>query len=149
MAGATAAIAAMPDSPAVFSLGFGERREPYIARTTNLRRRLQRMLAPEGALSRRMQLLPFVREIAWSPYGSEFEASLLLYREIGSVFSAKDAATVRKRLRLRPQTAALALSRHGWPQSAPAMQCSISSSYAVALKTCTPIPSTPPAPTSR
>ena len=95
-------LAGLPDAPAVFSLGFGERREPYIARTSNLRRRLQRMLAPEGALSRRLQLLPFVRQIAWSPYGSEFEASLLLYREIVNVFAAKDSATVRKRLRLRP-----------------------------------------------
>ena len=99
-AAATQTVAALPDSPAVFSLGFGERREPYIARTANLRRRLQRMLAPEGALSRRLNLLPFVREIAWSPYGSDFEASLLLYHEIGSAFRAKDAATVRKRLRL-------------------------------------------------
>jgi len=95
-------LADLPETPAVFLLGFGERREPYIARTSNLRRRLKRMLAPEGALSRRLQLLPFVREIAWSPYGSEFEASLLLYREIVAAFTAKDAATVRKRLRLRP-----------------------------------------------
>jgi hypothetical protein len=95
-------LADLPEMPAVFLLGFGERREPYIARTSNLRRRLKRMLAPEGALSRRLQLLPFVREIAWSPYGSEFEASLLLYREIVAAFTAKDAATVRKRLRLRP-----------------------------------------------
>jgi excinuclease ABC subunit C len=101
-AGAAETFGALPDSPAVFSLGFGERREPYIARTANLRRRLQRMLAPEGALSRRLQLLPYVREIAWSPYGSEFEASLLLYREIGSAFGARVSATVRKRLRLRP-----------------------------------------------
>jgi excinuclease ABC subunit C len=98
----TSSLAELPDAPAVFSLRFGERREPYIARTTNLRRRLRRMLAPEGALSRRLQLLPFVREIAWSPYGSEFEASLLLYREIVSAFAAKDSAQVRKRLRLRP-----------------------------------------------
>jgi excinuclease ABC subunit C len=95
-------LADLPEAPAVFSLGFGERREPYIARTSNLRRRLRRMLAPESALSRRLQLLPFVREIAWSPYGSEFEASLLLYREIVTVFAAKDTGTVRKRLRLRP-----------------------------------------------
>jgi excinuclease ABC subunit C len=95
-------LASLPDASAVFSLGFGERREPYIARTSNLRRRLKRMLAPEGALSRRLQLLPFVREIAWSPYGSEFEASLLLYREIVDAFATKDSVTVRKRLRLRP-----------------------------------------------
>jgi hypothetical protein len=98
----TNSLAELPAVPAVFSLGFGERREPYIARTANLRRRLERMLAPDGALSRRLQLLPFVREIAWSPYGSEFEASLLLYREIVRAFAAKDAAQVRKRLRLRP-----------------------------------------------
>ena len=97
-----APLASLPEAPAVFALGFGERREPYIARTSNLRRRLKRMLAPEGALSRRLQLLPFVREIAWSPYGSEFEASLLLYREIVDAFATKDSATVRKRLRLRP-----------------------------------------------
>jgi hypothetical protein len=95
-------LGSLPESPAVFSLGFGERREPYIARTSNLRRRLTRMLAPQGALSRRLQLLPFVRQIAWSPYGSEFEASLILYREIVDAFAAKDAAAVRKRLRLRP-----------------------------------------------
>jgi excinuclease ABC subunit C len=95
-------LAGLPEASAVFSLGFGERREPYIARTSHLRRRLQRMLAPEGALSRRLQLLPFVREIAWSPYGSEFEASLILYREIVTAFTVKDTATVRKRLRLRP-----------------------------------------------
>jgi hypothetical protein len=95
-------LAGLPESPAVFSLGFAERREPYIARTTNLRRRLRRMLAPEGALSRRIQLLPFVREISWAPYGSEFEASLLLYREIVATVGTSDSATVRKRLRLRP-----------------------------------------------
>jgi excinuclease ABC subunit C len=95
-------LAGLPAAPAVFSLGFGDRREPYIALTANLRRRLQRMLAPQGVLSRRLQLLPFVREITWSLYGSEFEASLLLYREIVSAFAAKDAAQVRKRLRLRP-----------------------------------------------
>lgn len=84
----------------MFALRFGERREPYLARTPNLRRRVQRMLAPEGALSRRLNLLPFVQEIAWSPIGSEFEASLLLYREMAE--SHKDTATVRKRMRLRP-----------------------------------------------
>jgi len=92
-------LAGLPAAPAVFSLGFGERREPYVARTPNLRRRLERMLAPEGALSRRLQLLPHVRTVAWSPYGSEFEAALTLYRAFSSIY---DVAGVRKRLRLRP-----------------------------------------------
>jgi excinuclease ABC subunit C len=98
---AAATLAVLPETPAVFALGFGERREPYIARTTNLRQRLSRMLAPAGALSRRVQLLPFVREIGWSPFGSELEASLLLYREIVAAFGGADTAAVRKRLRLR------------------------------------------------
>ena len=143
-------LAELPAAPAVFSLGFGERREPYIARTTNLRRRLQRMLAPDGALSRRLQLLPFVREIAWAPYGSEFEASLLLYREIVSAFAAKDSPgsasafdcglphTCAWRWRTtfpassRPiamcvarRIAASAHFPHAPRQSEPAMQCSI------------------------
>lgn len=95
-------MAQLPAAAAVFALGFGERREPYLARTTNLRLRFSRMLAPAGALSRRVQLLPFVREIRWSPFGSEFEASLLLYREMLAAFSSHDPAAVRKRLRLRP-----------------------------------------------
>jgi excinuclease ABC subunit C len=100
----TAAItlAQLPDSPAVFALGFGERREPYLARTGNLRLRLSRMLAPSGALSRRVQLLPFVRQIRWSPFGSELEASLLLYSEMVEAFGAHQPSAVRKRLRLRP-----------------------------------------------
>ena len=99
---AAATLAELPEAPAVFALGFGERREPYIARSANLRQRLSRMLAPQGTLSRRIQLLPFVREISWSCFGSELEASLLLYREIVTVFATKDTAAVRKRLRLRP-----------------------------------------------
>ncbi len=97
------ALDALPSTPAVFALGFGEHREPYLARTPNLRRRLRRVLAPDSGQTRRLQLLPFVREISWTPYGSEFEAGLLLYRALRSVFP-RDPATVRKRLRLRPPT---------------------------------------------
>ena len=129
------------------------------------------MLAPEGALSRRLQLLPFVREISWSPYGSEFEASLLLYREIIDPLAANDSATVRKRLRLR----AARISAHGYgerlspplrdqplcpqrggPQlrplptralpNEPATHCSTSSSCAAAWKICTPFLSIPACP---
>ena len=95
-------LAQLPEAPAVFALGFGERQEPYLARTSNLRLRLSRMLAPSGALSRRVQLLPFVRQIRWSPFGSELEASLLLYSEIVEAFAAHEPSAVRKRLRLRP-----------------------------------------------
>ncbi len=95
---AGAAIAQIPAAPAVFALSFGVGREPYIARTADLRRRLQRVLAPEGAFSRRLNLLPFVESIWWTCTGSDFEASLVLYAESLQAFGAR----ARKRLRLRP-----------------------------------------------
>ena len=128
------------------------------------------MLAPEGALSRRIQLLPFVREISWAPYGSEFEASLLLYREIAATVGTNDSATVRKRLRLRPPAYLRTAMENDFPASLlptamcaarrtaasahfprapllnePAMHCLTSSSCAAAWKTCTPTLSIPPA----
>ncbi|MGI8770391.1 MAG: excinuclease ABC subunit C [Acidobacteriaceae bacterium] len=95
---AEAAIAEMPAAAAVFALSFGAGREPYIARTADLRRRLQRVLAPEGAFSKRLNLLPFVESISWTCTGSDFEASLLLYTESMLAFGTR----ARKRLRLRP-----------------------------------------------
>jgi excinuclease ABC subunit C len=95
---AAAAIAQTPAATAIFALSFGPGREPYIARTADLRRRLQRVLASEGALSRRLNLLPFVESISWTCTGSDFEASLVLYRESMLAFGAR----ARKRLRLRP-----------------------------------------------
>jgi excinuclease ABC subunit C len=96
---APAALESVPAGAAVFALRFGEGREPYIAQTTDLRRRLRRMLAAEGALSRRVNLLPLVREIAWSPVGSAFEAGVRMY---AACLGAYGAAAARKRLRLRP-----------------------------------------------
>jgi excinuclease ABC subunit C len=94
---AAAVIAETPATAGVFALSFGAGREPYIARTADVRRRLERVLAPEGAFSRRLNLLPFVESVSWTPTASDFEASLVLYAASMAAFGER----ARKRLRLR------------------------------------------------
>jgi excinuclease ABC subunit C len=81
---------------AVFLLrGHGE---PYISKTANLRRRLQRLLGRPTELSRRLNLRERVDEIEFTLTGSDFETQLLLYKILRQVFPKTYAA----RLRLRP-----------------------------------------------
>ncbi len=85
--------------PAVFLLrGADEAAEPYVSKTANLRRRLQRLLAPGESQSRRLNLRERAAVIEYSLTGSDFEATLLLYRLLRSRFPE----TYHKRLRLRP-----------------------------------------------
>ncbi len=78
---------------------FGESRatEPYIARTANLRRRLQRLLQPAQAGSKRLNLAGLAVRIEYSRTGSVFEESLALLRANWQWYGA---AAVR-RLHLR------------------------------------------------
>ena len=86
----------LPAAPAVFLLrGEGE---PYVSKTANLRRRLQRLLGPPAEHSRRLNLRGRVREIEFSLTGSDFESQLLLYRLLRKTFPT----TYTARLRLRP-----------------------------------------------
>ena len=86
----------IPAAPAVFLLrGDGE---PYISKTANLRRRLQRLLGKPAEQSKRLNLRDRVREIQFSPTGSDFESQLLLYKLLRENFPKTYAA----RLRLRP-----------------------------------------------
>ncbi len=89
-------FAAAPASSAVFVLrGVAAGSEPYVSKTSNLRRRLQRLLsASEG---RKLNLRDRVRFVEWTPAGSDFEASFLLYRTLRQEFPK----TYDKRLRLR------------------------------------------------
>jgi excinuclease ABC subunit C len=85
-----------PAAPAVFLLrGDGE---PYISKTANLRRRLQRLLCSPAEHSKRLNLRERVREIGFTPTGSDFESQFLLYRLLRENFPKTYAA----RLRLRP-----------------------------------------------
>jgi excinuclease ABC subunit C len=75
-----AALAELPQSPAVFALyGADSHAEPYIGRTPNLCSRLERLLQPSAKHPRRLHLAGLVRRIDWQLTGSEFESLLLSF----------------------------------------------------------------------
>ena len=86
----------IPAAPAVFLLrGDGD---PYVSKTANLRRRLQRLLGKPAEQSKRLNLRERVREIEFTATGSDFESQFLLYKLLRENFPKTYAA----RLRLRP-----------------------------------------------
>jgi excinuclease ABC subunit C len=89
-------FAALPAAAAVFALrGEGD---PYVSKTANLRRRMQRLLGVPTEHSKRLNLRDRVRSIEFTPAGSDFESQLLLYQLLRETFPATYAA----RLRLHP-----------------------------------------------
>jgi excinuclease ABC subunit C len=91
-------FAAVPSLPAVFLLrGDDALSEPYVSKTANLRRRLQRLLSPPTEHSKKLNLRDRVRWIEYSPTGSDFESGFLLYGLLRSTFPK----TYSNRLRLR------------------------------------------------
>ncbi len=99
----TGSLSSLPESPAVFALCAADRAdgtltEPYLGKTPNLRRRLQRFLSPAPSQSKRLELSRYVRRIEYTPTGSDFESDLVFYNASLTVHGA----AARKRLRLRP-----------------------------------------------
>lgn len=91
-------FSAIPPTPAVFLLRAADpAAEPYISKTANLRRRLERLLSPPEERTRRLNLRGRVRFIEYSLTGSDFESGFLLYRLLRSTFPK----TYDKRLRFR------------------------------------------------
>lgn len=91
-------FAAVPAAPAVFLLrGRDAGAEPYVAKTANLRRRLQRLLGAAEERSRKLNLRDRVAGIEYALSGSDFESGFLLYRLLRAEFPE----TYQKRLRLR------------------------------------------------
>src|SRR5215469_1831655 len=89
-ADAKAALAQLPQAPAVFALyGAEAKDEPYIGRTPNLRGRLERLLQPSAKHPRRLQLAGRVRRIGFRRTGSDFESLLAQFRLLEQVYGAK------------------------------------------------------------
>ena len=85
-----AALAELPQSPAVFALyGVDSRAEPYIGRTPNLCSRLERLLQPSAKHPRRLHLAGLVRRIDWKLTGSEFESLLLQFELVQNQYGTK------------------------------------------------------------
>ena len=89
------AVAAVP---AVFLLrGEDANSEPYVSKTANLRRRLQRLLSLPEERTKRLNLRDRVRWIEYTLTGSDFESGFVLYQ----VLRSASPKTYSNRLRLR------------------------------------------------
>jgi excinuclease UvrABC nuclease subunit len=85
-------------APAVFLLrGEDANSEPYVSKTANLRRRLQRLLSVPQEQTKRLNLRDRVRWIEFTPTGSDFESGFVLYQTLRAAFPKSYA----NRLRLR------------------------------------------------
>jgi excinuclease ABC subunit C len=90
-------FAQIPAAPGVFLLrGRDPAAEPYVSKSANLRRKVQRLLAPPENQSKRLNLRDRCASIEFTATGSDFENAVLLYRVVREIFPEGYA----KRLRL-------------------------------------------------
>jgi excinuclease ABC subunit C len=75
-----------------------ETAEPFLIRTQNLRRRLQRLLGPVDPASKRLNLSAFASDIRYRLAGSAFEQTLTYYAQAKQLFPNR----YRGLMRLRP-----------------------------------------------
>jgi len=91
-------FSAVPAAPAVFLLrGEDPAADPYVSKTANLRRRLQRLLGPVEERTKKLNLRDRVRSVEYAPTGSDFESGFLLYQILRETFPK----TYQNRLRFR------------------------------------------------
>lgn len=91
-------FSAVPAVPAVFLLrGDDPQAQPYVSKTANLRRRLQRLLGPVEERTKKLNLRDRVRSIEYTATGSDFESGLVLYTTLREAFPK----TYAERLRFR------------------------------------------------
>ncbi|MGB5155655.1 MAG: hypothetical protein WBN74_18580 [Candidatus Sulfotelmatobacter sp.] len=91
-------FSAIPAAPAVFLLrGKDAPADPYVSKTANLRRRLQRLLGPVEERSKKLSLRDRVRSIEYARAGSDFESGFLLYRVLREAFPKTYAHRIRFR----------------------------------------------------
>jgi excinuclease UvrABC nuclease subunit len=91
-------FAEVPAAPAVFLLRADDpHADPYVSKTANLRRRLQRLLGPVEERTKKLNLRNRVRWIEYTPTGSDFESGFVLYRVLRYAFPK----TYAHRLRFR------------------------------------------------
>ena len=103
----------LPPQPAVCLIELREEKaEPFLIRTQNLQRRLQRLLGPVDPASKRLNLRDFARRIGYRLTGSPFEQTFAYYQH------AKDHFPKRYRdlMRLRPAAVLKLNLRNAYPR---------------------------------
>lgn len=108
------AFAQLPAAPGVFLLrGHDASAEPYVSKTSNLRRKIQRLLAPPESHSKRLNLRERCAAIEFAATGSDFENLLLLYRTLREVFPK----SYGKRMRLNHSALVRIHWENAWPRA--------------------------------
>jgi len=92
-----ALFASVPAAPAVFLLRGDAGTEPYVSKTSDLKRRLTRLLSAPEEQSKRLNLRGRCRTIEYSLTGSDFESGFVLYKILRREFPRD----YRDRLKLR------------------------------------------------
>ena len=90
-------FSAVPPNPAVFLLSGRDAAEPYVSKTANLRRRLQRLLSVPEEHTKRLNLRDRAHLIEYTPTGSDFESGFLLYQVLRHIFPRTYSARLRFR----------------------------------------------------
>jgi excinuclease ABC subunit C len=104
---------ALPPKPAVCLIEPREEKaEPFLIRTQNLQRRLQRLLGPLDPASKRLNLREFARGIRYRVTGSAFEHTLSYYHQAKHLFPKR----YRDLMRLRPAAVLKVNLRNAYPR---------------------------------
>ena len=104
---------ALPPLPAVCLIEPREERaEPFLIRTQDLRRRLQRLLGPIDPASKRLNLREFASSVRYRITGSAFEQTFAYYQHAKQIFPKR----YRDLLRLRPPAVLKVSLRNAYPR---------------------------------
>ena len=89
-----------------------ENAQPFLIRTQNLQRRLQRLLGPVDPASKRLNLSDFARATRYRLTGSPFEQTLTYYQHAKELFPKR----YRDMMRLRPAAVLKVNLRNAYPR---------------------------------
>jgi len=104
---------ALPPRPAVCLIEAREEKaEPFLIRTQNLQRRLQRLLGPVDPASKRLNLSEFARSIRYRLTSTAFEQTLTYYQNAKLLFPKR----YRDLMRLRPAAVLKVNLRNAYPR---------------------------------
>ena len=106
-------FSALPPFPAICLIqSHDQSAEPYLIKTQDLRRRLQRLLGPLDPSSKRLNLRDFAKTVRYRVTSSAFEQSLAYYEHAKQLFPKK----YRAMMRLRPPTVLKVNLRNAYPR---------------------------------
>jgi len=106
-------FSALPGSPAICLIEPRDpKAEPYLIRTQELRRRLQRLLGPFDPSSKKLNLRDFAKTVHYRVTASAFEQSLAYYQHAQRLFPKK----YRAMMRLRPPAVLKVNLRNAYPR---------------------------------